>query len=76
MCTLRRGPRVTLSLRFMLVIFEGKKCIAAYGTNNLFDFSEKSDDRLCKLQYDNYRQNLFDNYLHLHYDIPVRERIE
>ena len=34
----------------------------------LVDFSEKADDRLCKLQYD--------NYLHLHYDIPVRERIE
>ena len=50
----------------MLIIFEDKKCIAAYGTNNLF--GEKADDCLCKLQYD--------NYLHLHYDIPVGERIE
>ena len=32
----------------------------------LVDFSEKADDRLCKLQYD--------DYLHLHYDIPVGER--
>ena len=32
------------------------------------DLSEKADDHLCKLQYD--------NYLHLHYDIPVGERIE
>ena len=34
----------------------------------LIDFSEKADNRLCKLQYD--------NYLHLHYDIPAGERIE
>ena len=32
----------------------------------LVDFSEKADDRLCKLQYD--------DYLLLHYDIPVVER--
>jgi len=42
----------------MLVIFESKICIAAYGANNLF--SEKADNRLCKLWY----------------DIPVGERIE
>ena len=63
MCALRCGPHVTLSFRIMLVIFEGKKCIAAYGTKNLL-----VDDCLCKLQYD--------NYLHLHYDIPVGETIE
>jgi len=28
--------------------------------------AKKADDRLCKLQYD--------DYLHLHYDIPVGER--
>jgi len=33
----------------------------------LVDFSKKADERLCKLQYD--------NYLHLRYDIPVGERI-
>ena len=31
----------------------------------LVDFSKKADERLCKLQYD--------NYLHLRYDIPVGE---
>ena len=50
MWMLRRGPRVTLSFHFMLVIFEDKKGSAAYGTNNLLvDFSETADNRLCKL---------------------------
>jgi len=34
----------------------------------LVDFSEKADDRLCKLQYD--------DYLHLHYDNSVWKRIK
>ena len=34
----------------------------------LVDFSEKANNCLCKLQYD--------NYLHLHYDMHVGERIE
>ena len=75
MCALRRGLRVTLSFHFILVIFEGKKCMNSKNvlqnmvpTIFLVDFSETADDRLCKLQYD--------DYLHLRYDIPVGERIE
>jgi len=74
MCALRRGPRVTLSFRFMLVIFEGKNVLQPSrlhpmaSTIFLVDFSEKVDDHLCKLQYD--------DYLHLHYDVPVGERKE
>ena len=53
----------------MLVIFEGKNILQLMApTIFLVDFSEKADDRLSKLWND--------NYLHLHYDIPVGESIE
>ena len=69
MCALRCGPRVTLSFCFMLVIFEGKNVLQPMApTIFSVDFSKKADDRLCKLHYD--------DYLHLHYDIPVIETIE
>ena len=69
MCAIRRGLRITLSFYFMLVIFEGKNVLEPMApTIFLVDFSKKADNCLCKLQYD--------DYLHLHYDIPVGERIE
>ena len=69
MCALRRGPRVTLSFRFMLIILRAKNVLQPMApTIFLVDFSKKADDNCCKLQYD--------DYLHLHYDIPVGERIE
>ena len=45
------GPCVTLSVRFMFTLFEGKICIVAYGANNILDdFSEKAYESLCKLK--------------------------